>query len=320
MGGAIARRLARLKAVNPRYIAQVRTLVRVAPLVFDDSLALKGGTAINLFIKDMPRLSVDLDLTFVDYQAHRADALASITRSMRAAAERLHDAGFETFPADDPEGIEHTLYVEQDNVRVKLEVNKVIRGTVAPTRTASLAPAAQALVQAYAEVPIVSNEDVYGGKLVAALDRQHPRDLFDVGELFADEGLTPEICRAFVVYLASHPRPIHEVLFAREKDIVHVFESSFAGMTVEPVTLEALLVVRARLLRELPRALTEEQRRFLISLAGAEPQWDLLDVAHARELPAVRWKLQNLQKFARESPEKWAEQRDALVQAFEQLA
>jgi len=306
--------------VKQTYVNQARMLMRAAPLVFDDTVALKGGTAINLFITDMPRLSVDIDLTFVDYRATREAAAASITGSMRAAAERLHAAGFQTFPAEDPEGIEHTLYVEQDGLRAKIEVNKVIRGTVQPPRAASLVPRARDILGLDVELAVVSDEDVYGGKLVAALDRQHPRDLFDIAQLFAGQGLTPAICRAFVIYLASHNRPIHEVLFAREADITHEYESSFVGMTDEPFTLQEMLLVRTRLLRELPAALSHDQRRFLVSLAEAQPEWSLLDIPHVSELPAVRWKLQNLQKLAAANPTKLREQRDELVRRLERLA
>jgi hypothetical protein len=62
--------------VNQNYLDSALLLTRVAPLVLvDDTFALKGGTAINLFVRDMPRLSVDLDLVFPDYTVPRAEAL-----------------------------------------------------------------------------------------------------------------------------------------------------------------------------------------------------------------------------------------------------
>jgi hypothetical protein len=130
-----------------------------------------------------------------------------------------------------------------------------MRGTVHPVRTASLTPNARETLQADLEIPVVSLEDVYGGKLVAAMDRQHPRDLFDVLQLFAHEGITAGIRRAFVVYLASHNRPVHEVLFPSPRDIRQEFEHNFTGMTAEPVELDALLATRERLMRELQQGL-----------------------------------------------------------------
>lgn len=108
---------------------------------------------------------------------------------------------------------ETKVFVRRDKLEVKIEVNFVMRGTVHPVRPASLSAKAKEVLQADLELPLVSLEDFSGGKLVAAMDRQHPRDLFDVMELSHHEEITRQIRRAFVVYLASHNRPIHEVLF-----------------------------------------------------------------------------------------------------------
>ena len=142
------------------------------------------------------------------------------------------------------------------------------------------------------ELPVVSLEDVYGGKLVAAMDRQHPRDLFDVKQLFEHEGITSGIQRAFVIYLASHNRPVHEVLFGPQKDISQAYEHNFSGMTTHPVELAALLDARARMFSELQNGLTAVERQFLISLVAAKPEWKLLGSDHLEYLPGIRWKLQ----------------------------
>jgi len=188
-----------------------------------------------------------------------------------------------------------------------------MRGTVHPVRTASLTQNARDTLQADLDIPVVSLEDVYGGKLVAAMDRQHPRDLFDVMQLFAHEGITAGIRRAFVVYLASHNRPVHEVLFPSFRDIRQEFERSFAGMTAEPVELDMLLAARERMVRELQQGLTADERRFLLSLVAAEPAWDLLGVPHLQKLPGLRWKLQNLDKLRKVDAKKFGEQADTLA-------
>lgn len=244
--------------MNQTYLDTARLLTQVAPLVFvDDTLALKGGTAINLFVRDMPRLSVDLDLVFPDHTLPRDEALARINEAIRQAAERLKKRGFHTHaPAAAAAAGETKLLVRRGSIQVKVEVNFVMRGTVQPVRRASLTPMACDVLMADLEIPVVSLEDVYGGKLVAALDRQHPRDLFDVMQLFAHEGITPGIRRAFVVYLASSNRPIHEVLFTTLRDIRHDYEHNFQGMTTEPVPLDALLDVRERMVREIRRVWT----------------------------------------------------------------
>jgi len=300
--------------VNQVYLDSARLLTRVAPLVLvDDTFALKGGTAINLFVRDMPRLSVDLDLVFPDHTVPRAEALKRINEAIRQSVARLKKRGFQTHALASADAGETKLLLRQGATHVKIEVNFVMRGTVNPVRMASLTQSARDTLQADLEIPVVSLEDVYGGKLVAAMDRQHPRDLFDVMQLFAHEGITPGIRRAFVVYLASHNRPVHEVLFPTLRDIRQEFENNFAGMTVEPVELETLLTARERMVRELQQGLTADERRFLLSLVAAEPEWNLLGVAHVQQLPGVRWKLQNLERLRKADARKFAEQRDALA-------
>jgi len=300
--------------MNQTYLDTARLLTRVAPLVFvGDTFALKGGTAINLFVRDMPRLSVDLDLVFPDYRLPRDEALGRINETIRKSVERLNKRGFQTHVPASGDAGETKLLVRQGATEVKVEVNFVMRGTVQPVRMASLTPNARDTLEADIEIPVVSLEDVYGGKLMAAMDRQHPRDLFDVMQLFAHEGITAGIRRAFVVYLASHNRPVHEVLFPSLRDVRHEFEHNFAGMTAEPVELDALLAAREQMMRELQQGLTEEERRFLLSLVTAEPEWALLDIPHVEKLPGVRWKLQNLERLRKANARKFAEQSEELA-------
>jgi predicted nucleotidyltransferase component of viral defense system len=306
--------------MNPTYLATARLLTQVAPIVVDDDVfAVKGGTAINLFLREMPRLSVDLDLVFPDHRPARTDALAAINKALRRAKSRLATRGFQVRTVSATDMGETKLLVRRGEILVKVEVNTVIRGTVYPTRTASLSATARDVLMADLELPLLSLEDIYGGKLVAAMDRQHPRDLFDVMGLFANEGITPGIRRAFVVYLASHNRPFHEVLFAPPRDIRLEYDGTFVGMTTEPVTLDALLKTRARLFQELPAALDTNERQFLRTLARAEPDWPLLEIPHLELLPAVRWKLQNLEKLARTNPAKLHAMSNALDERLQTL-
>ena len=260
--------------MNPLYLESARLLVRIAPLVLvDTTFALKGGTAINLFWRDMPRLSIDLDLVFLDYTLPRQEALQRINEAIRHFVTRLKERGFEAYAHAASNTGETKLFVRQGALEVRVEANTVMRGTVHPPRMASLTQTAREMLQADIEVPVASFEDTYGGKLVAAMDRQHPRDLFDVMQLFSHEGITDGIRRAFIVYLVSHNRPVHEVLFPSPRDIRHEFEHGFIGMTVEAVDLEALVDARLRLTRQLQHDLTADERSFLLSLVAAKPDW-----------------------------------------------
>ena len=204
------------------------------------------------------------------------------------------------------------LLIENESSQVKVEVNVVFRGTVLPTERRALTSRTALMFSAELEVPMLATAELYGSKLVAAMDRQHPRDLFDVWQMFESDGLTDVAVECFVTYLAGHNRPTHEVLFGNEKDIAREYTDNFVGMTTEPVEFDTLLQTRERLRSELPRRLTDKHRSLLIGLAHAEPDWTLLQCPYAAELPALRWKLANLQTFRQRRPADFEKQANVL--------
>lgn len=296
---------------------QARLAVRVLRHVANErDLALKGGTAINLFFRDLPRLSVDLDLTYLKVAA-REQSLQAIRESLaRISAAIGKDMPGTAVEQGGKDG--EKLVVRQGTTRVTVEVNTVLRGSVRPPLRTRARPAVE---EAFGDVEatVLSFEDCFAGKMVAALDRQHPRDLFDIEQLLANEGLTKTLLDAFVVYLASHDRPMAEVLSGREKDVRAAFENEFVEMAAHPVTLETLLETRTQLVRELHRSLLPRHVQFLRSIKNLEPDWGLLPHPEVRDLPGIRWRLQNLEKFRREQPERYAAVREALENLLKDL-
>ena len=142
---------------------------------------------------------------------------------------------------------------------------------------------------------LVSFADLYAGKIVAALDRQHPRDLFDVHDLLANEGVNDDLRRAFIVYLLSHDRPMHEVITARRKDIALEYERGFAGMTDTPIELDELLRARETIIESIIGNMPDEHREFLIPFEQGAPDWPLLGLGRVVDLPAIRWRQLNLE-------------------------
>jgi predicted nucleotidyltransferase component of viral defense system len=295
--------------VDKTYIEIVRLLLESAPAIFETpNFAMKGGTAINLFIEDMPRLSVDIDVVYTNYQESRDEALKSISKGLEAARQRLARAGLESEVSATKDGDEIKLFIRRGRNQVKVEVNHVFRGTVLPVNTRRLGNEARKQFTTELSVPLLATSELYGSKLVAAMDRQHPRDLFDARGLFERGGLATEIVECFVCYLAGHNRPVHEVLFSRDQDMASAFQNEFSGMTVHSVRLSELEAVRRRLKKELPAALTANQRKFLLGLVAGEPDWHLMECSHLSELPAIRWKIQNLSKLKRNNPRKFDQQ------------
>lgn len=289
------------------YKAQVELLLRILPSVAkEECFALKGGTAINLFVWDMPRLSVDIDLTYVLFD-DRKKALNNIADALRRIQERIE----KEIPGsraelkrigNDPEA---KLLCSLQREQVKIEVNTIMRGTIQPTRILPLSDKAQETFEQFVQVPVLSNAELFGGKLCAALDRQHPRDLFDIKQLFENDGLTEDIKNGFIAALLSHNRPINELLQPNELDQKDVFDSQFKGMATQPFTYQNFEEVRRQLVEKVSHSLSDQDKKLLISFKSGEPDWSLSSIEKLKELPAVRWKLQNIKKFKTLKPEEY---------------
>jgi predicted nucleotidyltransferase component of viral defense system len=281
------------------YYRQVRLLTRVLPLVAaETSFALKGGTAINLFVRDLPRLSVDIDLVYLPME-DRDEAMKNIAEALSRIADAIVKAmpDTEIIRSYEDQADALRLFVSQGSDRIKIELSPVLRGSVFPEELREVSPAVEAQF-GYVEMQLLSIPDLYAGKICAALDRQHPRDLFDVKLLFENEGLKDDLVKTFLVYLISHNRTMAELLQPTRKDIAGIYEGEFLRMSQIDVSLDELLAVRERLISEINQALTDEQRKFLLSFKARRPEWELLGIDGVDKLPAVRWKLQNLERMS----------------------
>jgi len=295
------------------YRRQATLLIRTLPsIAAEKCFALKGGTAINLFIRDMPRLSVDIDLTYLPVQ-DRTTSLTAIDAAMLRVSERITDAirGTRVTPSRSREDVITKLVVRRDNTQIKIEVTPVLRGCVFEPELRAVSPGVEEEF-GFAEMRIVAFADLYAGKIVAALDRQHPRDLFDIRDLLANEGIGEELRRAFLVYLISHDRPMAEVLEARRKNIAMEFDRGFIGMTREAIGIEDLLTAREAMVAEIIGSMPDTHREFLLAFERGEPVWSALALEAAAGLPAVRWREHNLSTIGREK-------RAALVRQLEQV-
>ncbi|HLD68079.1 MAG TPA: nucleotidyl transferase AbiEii/AbiGii toxin family protein [Pseudomonas sp.] len=279
---------------DPRYAAQVRLLVQTLPFVAVEScFALKGGTAINLFVRNLPRLSVDIDLAYLPNNSRQQalsaarSALARIALSVEGGIPGVQ-ASVQTNRPD-----ELRILVRRASAQIKVEVSPVLRGTVHPPVVRDVVAEVEDEF-GFASMPVVSLPDLYGGKLCAALDRQHPRDLFDVMLMLREEGMTRDIFLGFLVYLISHGRPMAELLAPRWKPLAPIFQAEFSGMTREPVGLEQLEATRMVMLKAIGDQFTARDAEFLLSLKRGLPDWSLLDLPGIEALAAVRWKLSNI--------------------------
>jgi len=293
--------------ITQSYKKQLSLLVDILPEVAKEScFAMHGGTAINLFVRNMPRISVDIDLTYLPIE-DRTKSLQNIA----AALERIKAYIEKLLPNI---RILHKqnigkLLISSKGTDIKLEVNLVGRGTLLLPQTMPLCKKAQDELRVFCATPIVPVGQLYGGKICAALDRQHPRDLFDVKHLFANEGFTTEIKTGFLLCLLSGDRPIHEILRPNLQDQRLAMTNQFEGMSEEDFSYEDYETTREKLINTIHQNLTEQDKAFLLSVKNLAPDWSIYDF---EKFPAVQWKLHNLKKLKNTNPDKHQRQYEAL--------
>jgi len=291
-------------AFHDIYEKQVELLVRTLPHVAKEGcFALKGGTAINLFIRNLPRLSIDIDLTYLP-AAGRNQALAEINDALKRIAANIGsmDGSIHiTESAPNTQGTINKLIIRtKDQVQIKIELSPVMRVCVYSPVTMQIVEKAEDIF-GFVEINVLSFADLYAGKIMAALDRQHPRDLFDVHLLLTNEGIGGDLRTAIIVYLISHDHSPHSLLSPVLQDIAPEYKQNFIGMTREDVPLDVLINARQSLIDDVVRNMPNAQKEFLTSFYRREPKWDLLEVDDIRALPAVRWRELNLDKAGQDT-------------------
>ncbi|MDF0708614.1 nucleotidyl transferase AbiEii/AbiGii toxin family protein [Flagellimonas okinawensis] len=281
------------------YKQQVSLLLQVLPEVAKEpAFALHGGTAINLFVRDMVRLSVDIDLTYIPIE-DRKTSFKNIVEGLAHIKTKLE----KILPKAAITLKRETLKLQITTVKaqIKLEVNQINRGVVDETVTLPLCEKAQEEFDVFCAVSVVPLGQLYGGKICAALDRQHPRDLFDVKYLLENEGFTEEIKKGFMLFLLSSNRPLHEMLQPNFIDQRETMANQFEGMSPEPFTYGDFEKAREELVDVIHQNLTDKNKEFLLSFGKGTPDWSIYDF---ERFPAVQWKLQNLIKLKNGNPEK----------------
>lgn len=295
--------------LNRRIYAQkVELLLRLIPIIMDEGVfAVHGGSAINLFLKNLPRYSVDIDLTYIPL-ADRATSIADINLHLKSICEKAKRAfkGMHIVPKLDT----CKLLCEYQGRQVKVEVNQTKRGIVGgDVLTLPLSDKAQNEFSLYCEAKIVPLTLLYGGKIAAALSRQHPRDLFDVK--YMDLPLSD--CREGLIFcLLGSDRPIHESLVPSLIDQREAMANQFDGMTDVAFTYEEFEATRTQLVENVKALMTQVDREFLVSFESGQPQWDGYEFEYFKNYPSVQWKFLNLQKLAKQNPQKLNEEADKL--------
>lgn len=267
--------------------------------------ALHGGTAINLFHHNIPRLSVDIDLTYITFHS-RVEDLNQIRLFLENLAKQLVRTIPEIqtkIPAKN--GDDFKLICTLKTAMVKVEVNTINRGILSTPEVHILSQEATELFEMFFEMQLVPTSQLFGGKIVAALDRQHPRDLFDTKQLLDRSGLTDEVMIGFIFCLLSSKRPIHEILDPAPIDQKAALENQFKGMTRMPFTYEMYESERERLINAILRNLNNDHKLLLESFSEGQPIWINDDWS---KFPGIAWKLKNIRILKSKNQEKFNQQ------------
>lgn len=172
-----------------------------------------------------------------------------------------------------------------------------MRGFIKPPSLMQLSTAVQKEFKKFSAIQVILYGELFGGKICAALDRQHPRDLFDIYSLL-EEGITEEAKHGFIAALLSHNRAIHELLAPNFSDQTKAFNNQFSGMALKSFSYVDF--------EEIHRILNNSDKQLLLSFKAGEPNWDLSTIEQLKNLPAVKWKLENIKKIKRDNPKRHA--------------
>lgn len=198
-------------------------------LVSNDSLTrklvLKGGTAINLTVFDMPRLSVDIDLDYCcnsdkdTMMADRAVIGQEILRHMQSNGYTLHPSSKNTHALDS--WVFSYLNAGGNKDNIKIEINYMMRTHILKPRTQKTSVPFIEEVDVYALAPL----ELFGSKIKALIERAAPRDMYDVNRMIKQKIVKDDqmdmLRKIVVFYLAvgGKNKPEKEYSFERIQNI-----------------------------------------------------------------------------------------------------
>ena len=189
------------------YIEKVLRLLAILKTFFShpalkDKYVLKGGTALNLFYFDLPRLSVDIDLNYLGLD--RESMLKERGEHEEILRSILTEAGYELkrVPEEHAGGKWRLRYESFAGItqNIEVDINYMHRVALMPICRRTSFPLGAFSVS---DIPVLDIHELAAGKLCALIARCKPRDLFDACRLLNDGDLdVPTLRRCFIVYAA----------------------------------------------------------------------------------------------------------------------
>jgi predicted nucleotidyltransferase component of viral defense system len=285
---------------NSEYKERVKLLLQLIPIVSEiDDFAIHGGTAINLFILDLPRYSVDIDVTYVPIKS-REETFSDIRTHLTTLREKIK----RLFPRIVIEEKPNKINCLLSGILVKIEVNGTKRGLIEQSLVLPLCNLAQTEFKTFCEAKIVSVSQLYGGKISAALDRQHPRDLFDIKLMFDKVRDFEQVKKGFFYSLLGGDRPIVESLSPNRTDQRETLSKQFSGMTDIPFSYSDFEETREKLVEFINSNLTDRDKAFLLDFEAGNLLSKHAEYQIFLQFPSVQWKQLNISKLKADNPAK----------------
>ena len=305
--------------VLEKVIHLLKLLERIAKHPFLGSrLVLKGGTALNLFLFDLPRLSVDLDLNYIggpDRDVMLAER-PELENALRAVCAR-EDYRVERVPVEHAGGKwllrYHSALGQQGNLEI--DVNFMFRVPLWPTTSRD----SRQVGSYYARgIPVADMHELAAGKLAALLARRQARDLFDTHLLLTRGELDRSLLRlGFVVHGAISRTDWRAVTgddisfdpVELRNHLLPLLRNDFVTDMDDPIAWAEGLVAECRQALDVVLPLSGAEREFLDRLLDCgeiDPSLLTADAELAKRIlrqPMLEWKAQNVRAYRQRSVE-----------------
>jgi len=253
-----------------------------------------------IYLSEICLGSVDIDLTYLPVK-NREESIQEINKYLIAIKHQIEKAVPGIRVTHKPVILK--LLCSKGGAMVKIEVNGIKRGIIGEVEDLELCEKAQSEFNMSCRARIVPFSLLYGGKIAAALGRQHPRDLFDYKYMDVDS--FDEIKNGFIFYLLGSDKPLIESLQPNPIDQQEALNNQFKGMTDIAFEYADFEVARNELKEIVLNNLNETDREFLLSFENGIPDWNKCCAGDLHDFPAIKWKLKNILTLKETNPEKF---------------
>ncbi|MEO0289437.1 MAG: nucleotidyl transferase AbiEii/AbiGii toxin family protein [candidate division WOR-3 bacterium] len=264
----------------------------------DNDFLLKGGTAINLFYRDLPRLSVDIDLVF-NSLVEREQAVIKNNKFFDEFEKSLWEImKYKITSKNYTNNFITKIIINSKQGPIKIEPNCIVRGTLNGFEKKTLSNIVYEKTNIYVTFNCLNKKELYASKICAALDRQHPRDLYDIFIMLKEENIN-DIDFETLFYILQSNRPLSEIFDPQKKDISNSYKKNLTDLMLIEVSLKDLNITMQKIIDWVQKSVFLKYYDFLLSFAEGNPDFKKLKIDISM-YPGIEWKILNIKKMKKE--------------------